>query len=112
MQIKSPINYLTFNSGYVLIYDTDDEGEIIKDSAFLNRYGIKTVGIKRYYYARQNDIKVDMVIVMPQRPCITSRHIAEIQDKKYKIVQVQHMDDTNPKSTVLTLSQVGIRLLH
>jgi len=44
---------------------------------------------------------------VPQQRSIEAIHRAVIDGAEYRIEQVQHIDDTNPPATLLTLRKVG-----
>lgn len=108
MKIKTPIEFLTFNDGIVDIYDTDEDDAIINNSVNQFRFGKRTLGVNRYYQARQNDIELALVIHIHKNPNIHTQNAAVINKTRYKIEQVQQLSDTNPPVTVLSLSQRGL----
>jgi hypothetical protein len=48
------------------------------------------------------------VIHIHRNPDVTTQYAAVINRTRYKIEQVQHDDESNPRSTVLSLSQRGL----
>ena len=109
MKIKTPeIEFLTFNDGQLRLYQTDDDDAIITSSRRLYRYGNRTIGVKRYFSARQNDIELKKVIHIQRNNEVDTSMAAVIDETRYKIEQVQHFHDTNPPCTVLSLSQRGL----
>lgn len=101
-----------YNDGVVTIYDVRDEAVF----GFLPSpvYQVKTtlayqerkLGIKRYYDARQNQVRVERVIRVP-RPLapITSQDVAVTEDgQRYRIDLVQSVPDVYPPSLDLTLA--------
>ena len=108
MKIKTPIEFLTFNDGIVDIYDTDEDDRIIRNTVKQRRFGNRTVGVKRYYSAKQSDIELDLVIHVHRDSELNTQHAAVIKNTRYKIEQVQQLTDTNPPVTVLSLSQRGL----
>lgn len=108
MKIKTQIEFLTFNDGIVSIYDTDNDDEIIRSSIKQFRFGKRTLGVNRYYQARQNDIELALVIHIHKNLNIHTQNAAVINKTRYKIEQVQQLADTNPPVTVLSLSQRGL----
>ncbi len=108
MEIKTPIKFETFNGGLVDIYETDDDDDIIRNSIKRRAFGEETIGVKRYFSARQNDIELEKVIHIHRDLKITTENAAVINRTRYKIEQVQHKSDTNPPVTVLSLSQRGL----
>lgn len=112
-----------YNDGVVTIYDVRDEAVF----GFLPSpvYQVKTtlayqerkLGIKRYYDARQNQVRVERVIRVPKpsgvfQPVegpepirITSQDAARTEDGKlYRIDLVQSVPDVYPPSLDLTLA--------
>lgn len=108
MKIKTQIEFLSFNDGQVEIRDVDDYGEPTTEAGKRYLFGNRTVGVNRYFSARQNDIELKKVIHVHQDFEITTQQKAIIDNTVYNIVQVQHLHDTNPKVTVLSLSQRGL----
>ena len=108
MKIKTNPEFLEFNDGTVTIYDTDDNDEIIKATGSAHRFGNEKIGITRYYAARQDDIELDKVIHIHRSIGVTTESAAVIGKTRYKIEQVQQDTNSNPQSTVLSLSQRGL----
>lgn len=102
------IEFLTFTDGIVALYQTDDNDEIMPDTKAEYCFGNRTVGVKRYFAARQNDIELEKVIHIHQDLGIHTSLAAVIGGTRYKIEQVQQLSNTNPKCTVLSLSQRGL----
>ncbi len=107
-QKNEKIKFLTFNDGIVKVYETDDDDCIISNSERLFRFGDRTVGVKRFYAAYQNDINLERVIHIPRAADMTTEKAVVIDNTRYKVEQVQQLTDTYPKSTVLSLSQRGL----
>lgn len=108
MLMKNHIEFLSFSDGTLRLYETDENDEIIPLKRKLYCFGERTIGVKRYYAARQNDIELNKVIHIQRDNRVTTDLAAVIGRTRYKIEQVQHMSDSNPPSTVLSLSQVGL----
>ncbi len=109
MSLKNRKNeFLTFNDGIVNVFDTDDDDEIIKESRRVYAYGERSVGIKRFYAAYQNDIELEKVIHIHYLPEMTTQKAVVINNTRYKVEQVQHYIKTKPRCTVLSLSQRGL----
>ena len=66
-------------------------------------YQYKTVGVKRFVEAQQVFMQVDEMISVPQRRSISTADIVILGNVQYRIVQVQHIDDTKPKTTKISL---------
>lgn len=113
-----------YNDGVVIIYDV--RAEAITGFIPWPKYQAKVtlpyqerkLGIKRYYDARQNQVKVERVIRVPkpsgvfepdddaEEPMrITSQDMARTEDgKRYRIDLVQSVPDVYPPSLDLTLA--------
>jgi SPP1 family predicted phage head-tail adaptor len=107
VKAKKP-DFLEFNDGRLDLYETDENDELIVDSLRAYRFGNRTVGVKRYYAARTNDIELDMLIHIHFNADVTADMAAVIDGTRYKIVQVQHLKNTKPRCTVLSLAQRGL----
>ena len=105
--VLKPLNRC-FGAGVMYLYETDDNDKIIENSKKAFRFGNRTIGVKRYYSARQNDIELKKVIHIHRNLDIVTDMAAVIDNTRYKIEQVQHYADTNPPVTVLSLSQRGL----
>ena len=107
MKIQTPTEFLTFNDGKCDIYTVSGNKLTAKIETL--DYGKRTVGFNRYYAARAASVKITMLIQIPQRLYITpEQHNAVISGNRYKIEQVQELNDTNPRATVLTLNMIGV----
>ena len=106
MKIKTPTEFKQFNDGLCAVYTVD--GNKLDKRVLSIRYGDKVIGVKRYYAARTETSRIDRLIQVPQCRMITARHNVTISGVRYLIEQVQHLDDTNPPTTVLTLRRLGV----
>jgi SPP1 family predicted phage head-tail adaptor len=105
-KIQSQAEFLTFNDGLVDFYKT--ERAVVKQDTLKSfRFGEETIGLNRFYSARQNDIKLSKVIHIHYAPEIVPEMVAVIADVQYKIEQVQHKRETLPRCTVVSLSTKG-----
>lgn len=100
----------TFNDGIVNIFSAEDISKPgyapkVKLSPKISlRYEERKLGIKRYYSAQQNQIKVERVIRVPRAGNISSQDIAILPDSPtYRIDLVQLVPDVYPSSLDLTL---------
>lgn len=108
MKIRSKTDFLQFNDGFVTLYRTNDDDEIIRNTAVIYRFGNRKLGVNRFYAARQNDIELTRVIHIHRNLTVDTQCAAVIGDTRYKIEHIQQEDDTNPPCTVLSLSQRGL----
>lgn len=102
------LEFLTFNDGIVDIYDTNNDDEIISDSLKRYYFGNRTVGVKRFYAAYQNDITLKKVIHIHFFKDMTSDKAVVIDNTRYNVEQVQFDKNSNPPCTILSLSQRGL----
>ena len=107
MRIKANPKFLTFNDGTVTLYQTDGNDDILEGSGMAYRYGVRKIGINRFYLARHNDIDLSLLIHIHFNEAVTAELAAVIGDTRYKIEQVQTDFESLPKATVLSLSQHG-----
>lgn len=107
MKIQTPTEFLTFKDGICDIYSVSGNklaNVLIPKLCFGNRI----VGMKRYYAARAASTEITRIIQVPQRLDISALNNVVIDSLRYKIEQVQQLDETNPCTTVLTLSKIGV----
>lgn len=113
-----------FNDGMVTVYDVRDEAVMgfmpspVYQVKTTLAYQERKLGIKRYYDARQNQVRVERVIRVPKpsgvfqpegdvpEPMrITNQDAARTEDGKlYRIDLVQSVPDVYPPSLDLTLA--------
>jgi hypothetical protein len=105
MKIQTPTEFLTFSDGLCDIYSVS--GNKLDGKLMTLCYGNRTVGVKRYYAARAAKAEINRLIQVPMRKDITAANAAVISGVRYKIDQVQYLNNTNPPTTVLTLQQNG-----
>lgn len=108
MRIKNKTEFLSFTDGMVLLFRTDEDDELIRNSVTAYRFGNRKVGVQRFYAAKQNDIELTRVIHIHRNLTVDTQCAAVIGDTRYKIEHIQQEDDTNPPCTVLSLSQRGL----
>ena len=107
MKIQRPTDFLMFKDGILSIYAV--KGNKLDLPIYSTAFDDRVVGMKRYFTARTATVNIDRIVHIPQNRSITSLHRAVINGTAYKIEQIQHIDDSNPRCTVLTLSQIGAR---
>ncbi len=107
---KKPQN---FNDGVVLIYSIADvaqpgcmpvEALTLKQSL---RYHERTVGMARFYTAKQASVDVKYVLRCPRLRDISTQDIAiPVDGKQYKIDLIQYPEDIVPPVMDLTLQEI------
>ena len=105
MEIKTPTEFLTFNDGKCDLYSI--KGNKLDVKQLTLNYGNRTVGMKRFYSARAATVRIDRLIQVPLLLSISSNNRIVLYGVEYKIEQVQHLYNTNPKATLLSLGKIG-----
>lgn len=77
---------------------TGDKGSV--------RFGIRTVGVQRYYEAKVASEKVDRVISVPYDKRIRQSDILLIEEEQFKITLIQEKRDTKPACLYLSLERI------
>lgn len=80
---------------------TGEKGEI--------RFGIRTVGIKRYYEAKVASDKVDRLVSVPYNRWVKRNDILLIDGEQYKITMIQEKKDTKPACLYISLEWIVTR---
>ena len=113
MQIKTSIEFQTFNDGVCAIYEIGNIAEAgnkpkegLKTKISRAPYERRKVGITRFYTAKQANVKVEDVLRIPYNDQISTQDVCMIGEIQFAIKQVQHIYDTMPKSTDLTLQRL------
>lgn len=91
-----------FNDGIVDVYDVNDEDKLEKAKEGL-RFGNENVGITRHYAARAADTRVDRVIHILRQQDVMPHQVAVIGGEQYDIEKTDHIKDTLPPITKLSL---------
>jgi hypothetical protein len=103
----------SFNDGIVKIYTVSDIGidggmptEALTRKRAL-RYHERTVGLTRFYTARQANVEVKYVLRCPRLRDVSAQDVAiPNYGKQYRIVQVQYPKDIGPPVMDLTLEEL------
>lgn len=91
-----------FNDGIMDVCDVNDEDKLEKVKSGL-RFGNENVGIVRHYAAQAADSRVDRVIHVLRQQDIKPHQVAVIEGEQYDIDKVDHIKDTQPPITKLSL---------
>lgn len=112
--MKLPTLTQSFNDGVVNIYSVENiaesgklpkEGLKIKVSSL--RYEERTVGMSRFYTAMQNQAKIEQILRVPRIDSVSTQDVAvPIDDKQYKIIQIQYPKDVDPPVMDLSLERL------
>lgn len=74
------------------------------------RFQMRVVGAKRNFLAEQAGYSIELLIRIPKNSDIAKGAFVTIEDKQYRVIQVQHILDTIPKCTDITLGQSDLLL--
>lgn len=102
MRAPKQARYETFNDGICTICKVGIEGEnvpVIEGLRFCDR----VIGATRHYAAVQVQTRISRVIRIPQQRRLQYTHRVVIDGVVYEIEQVQHIGDTCPAVTDMTL---------
>ena len=66
----------------------------------------KTIGVRRNYEAMQAQVRLDEMILIAQDRHISPQDIAVIEGVQYDIKQVQHLNDSYPRTSLLSLQRL------
>lgn len=106
--MQTRVKFETFNDGTVECFVQDEEGEKGESIAKL-RFGNQVIGAQRYYKAKATDVEISRLIRVPLLEKLEPHQIAAIDGREYNVAQVQHIFDSHPKKTVLSLEKKGRR---
>lgn len=97
----------TFNDGTLSICEV--EGRKITKTKYAGiRFGNRVVGIKRFWHAKVNSSTVDKTVAIPWGLVINTLNIVIINDRQYKILQIQEKFDARPAEKLLSLEESKI----
>lgn len=105
-----------FNDGIVKIYkivNKSGAGNMPKEGLTYKvgplRYKERTVGMNRFWTAMQSQVKIDMVLRVPQIRTVSTQDIAvPIDGRQYKIKQIQYPKDISPPVMDLSLERLEV----
>ena len=69
-------------------------------------FGYKTIGVRRNYEAMQAAVRLDEMIIISQNHEISPQDIVVIEGVQYDVKQVQHKNDTAPRTTLISLQRL------
>ncbi len=106
----------TFNDGVVNIYllkNIAKSGDLPKDGLNFKigplHYQEKTVGMSRYWTAKQANTKVSQLLRVPRFQSVNTDDVAIPNDgSQYKIVQIQYPENVYPPVMDLSLERVDV----
>ncbi|ODM27632.1 hypothetical protein A7W90_16215 [Clostridium sp. Bc-iso-3] len=107
----------TFNDGVANIYSVANiapAGNMSRDGLTLKvsslRYKERTVGMSRFWTAKQTNAKIIRLLRMPKITTVSSQDIIIPTDgEQYKVLQVQYPEDIYPPVMDLSLERIDAR---
>ena len=113
--MKLPTLTQPFNDGIVNIYSVANiaaSGNMPKDGLTIKvsdlRYEERTVGMSRYWTAKQEHAQIEQLIRTQRINSVTVHDIAILNGEQYDIVQVQYPKDIEPPSMDLSLERLEV----
>jgi hypothetical protein len=105
----------TFNDGIVSIYKVDNiatPGNMPKDGLTIKvsnlRYEERTVGMSRFWTAKQEQAQISQLIRTPRINSVTTHDVVILNGQQYDIVQVQFIQDIEPPCMDLSLVRLEV----
>lgn len=101
-----------FNDGVVTFYDVRNianagerpvDGLVLKSSM---RFAYSNISMRRLYDAMQENIKIDELIIIPQNRFLSTQDVAIVDNKQYRISQIQHINTTKPPISRISLERL------
>lgn len=99
-------DFETFNDGVARVCEVS--GRKITAEKGTVRFGIRTVGIKRYYEAKVASDQVDRLISVPYNSPVQRSNLLILSSEQYKIIQIQEKRDSKPPCLYLSLERENI----
>jgi len=96
----------TYNDGLVEIYEAVAPRELAENPIYKLCFEDRTVGVTRYYAAKQANAKVAHVLRCQRIKAVGTQHIAVLDGHKYSITFIQYPANVTPLSMDLTLEEV------
>ncbi len=115
--MKLPTQTQTFNDGVAKIYKVSniaEPGNKPKDGLILRLesplpYDEKTVGMGRFWAAKQEQTKIERLLRFPRINCVRREDIViPVDGEQYKIVQVQYPPNVEPSCMDLSLERLEV----
>ncbi len=112
LKAKPQIQSETFNDGIMTVLSASD-GVITSNKFYPIRYGVKTVGVTRFYAAATAGSEIEMMVAVPYNTIVQQKDLVEIKPystgeaKIYRVNMLQPKD-TAPRSLYLTLVKTDV----
>ena len=102
----------TFNDGIAYVYKLTDVSNpgtrpVLKPKLYRGyQFQYRTIGIRRNYEAMQAAVRLDEMIKIIQDRNISPQDIIVIEGIQYSIKQIQHKQDTSPRTSLISMQRV------
>ena len=102
----------TFNDGIAYIYKLTDVSvpgmrPALKPKLYLKTvFEYRTIGVRRNYEAMQAAVRLDEMIKIIQNRQLSPQDIVVVDGIQYSIKQIQHKNDTAPRTTLISLQRL------
>lgn len=113
MQIKRNVPFQTFNDGICRIYSVKNVGEKgnlpimgLEEKASRVPYERRRVGVGRFYSAKKENIKIELMIRIPEAFDVSPNDICILGETQYEVEQAQEARDVMPGAKDLALKRV------
>ena len=111
--MKLPTLTQTFNDGIVDVYSVtniSEPGNMPKDGLKIKtkslRYEERIVGMGRYWTAMQEHAQITQMVRTQRIDSVSIHDVAILSGKQYDIVQIQYLQDVEPRCMDLSLQRL------
>ena len=106
MKIKTNIDSVVFNDGFLYVLNVLQDGSVDYTSKRLYYYGRRTVTQKRLDEAMQVQQRIDLCVHIPYvKDNVKEDNVICIGTLYYRVLTIQHILTSSPPITVLTLER-------
>lgn len=101
-----------FNDGIAHIYKLADVSQpgfkpTFKPQPYRHYpFKYKTIGVRRNYQAMQAQVRLDEMILTAQDRHVSAQDIVVIEGIQYEVKQVQHQNETFPRTSLISLQRL------
>lgn len=104
MRLKNR-SFETFNDGVLTVCEASGR-VLVKTIREGIRFGNRTVGIKRFWEAKIAGSEIAYLVAVPEQAGIGRGNIVLLNDKQYRISQIQKKFDARPPCLYLSLESM------
>ena len=107
MKIKTPTQFEGFMDGILAIHKAE-KGKTLGELLSKKHYGNSTIGTEKFYAAKAAQSNLSAIVRIEKDTSISATSLISMDGKLFEIQRVQHMGDTNPPITLLTLDEIRL----